>query len=215
MYAFLWETSYWDARVGHLCIQLFDELKMFLSRWPGECIKFTNPASIKQPVAAVFSDTLAEDIHSEEGYLPDYVIVIPEGMLRQENVDAMITWYDTVAKGPTGIYKGKFKNCADLVRHALKVGKFYLANPSLRWLKLGLSVPNDIADRIVLTICLKRSSLLIRLSHHILTITIWMLSMFFVAVIFGLLRTRIPERFVTFLFQGVWLLPYHLLRALS
>lgn len=193
-------------------MQLFDEKKTFLSHWPDESIKFTDPTSVKRPVASAPNDSAQKDV-DEESCKPDYIITIPEGILAQRNIDDMIGWYNN--KYTTNIYKGKLKNCADCVKQSLKAGKFYLANPSLRLFKLGLSIPNDIADRIVYTLCLRHSSRQIRFLHHALTVAVWSLTMHLVAVLFGLLKPYIPAWFATILFNSVCLQVYHLFRALD
>ncbi len=198
-----------------MAAMFFDAKMTWMSRWPRRGVTFTDPTSLKRPVPAGFTDSIEHDIRLEDDNRPDQVIVIPEGVLSQNNIDVVVEWYESVARGPTGIYKGKFKNCADLVRQALKAGGFYLANPSLRWIKLGLSVPNDIADRIVYTISLKQSPRWIKLSHDILTVSVWMISMHLLIVIFYIVKPFIPGWTVTFLFQIFLYFLYHLFRTLD
>lgn len=186
----------------------------YLSRWPGgEGVNFRNPVSVKQPLPSVLIDSPNKDIALEGGKKPDYVIIIPEGILNEDNINTIAKWFQTRGKDPTEKYKGKFKNCADLIKQALKAVKFHLANPSSRWLKLGLSIPNDIADRIVYTICLLRAPYLIRLLHHILTLMVWMITMNLGAGFLCFVRSWIPYWMWTFLLGTTVLIPYNLFVA--
>lgn len=158
-------------------------------------------ASIFQMKTLLPSENHSVDELEKPGHKPHQVIIVPDGILKQENIDAIVEW----SREPR-YYKGKFKNCADTVKQALKAGNFYLANPSLRLLPyFGLSVPNTIADRIVFTLCLREASYTIQHFHHILNLIVWLMCTNLVVSFLCSAESHIPNKLWLFFCAVLWI----------
>lgn len=178
------------GNVGHVALHLPDET--YVSKWPGEGL----PKGSIRKKRTVFGQyfTMEDDFYNE-GKCPDMLIKIPDDFLNSAKI---AVWFNELSNRIDTKYNLKIKGCSDMVEDALKAGDFVVFSEIRRYIMFGFNVPDDFAERLLMTLTFRRGNLLIKFFYTVKSFCAWLVFSLFAicCCIFGL-------QFFSYLFELV------------